>query len=119
MLGDAIRALLLDREQGDWYLVLPQLSRAFSGTSQASTGGTANMLMLGRELRLLDLLMNNPLLSDQQVHSEYVQKMVERLEEAITLLRKQQMAVRQDDCEKLLLSQTGDLVLVQNTRKRK
>ena len=77
--------------------MLLQLLRAFRGTPQASTGETANMLMLGKELRLPDLLMNNPPPGDQQVHSEYVQSMVERLEKAHTLLREQQMAVRQDD----------------------
>ena len=99
MQEDALRPLLLDRGQGDWDLVLPQLLRAFGGTPQASTGETANMLMFGRELRLPDLLMNNPPPSDHQAHSEYVQKVVERLEEAHTLLREQQMAVRQEDSE--------------------
>ena len=51
-LGDALRALLLDRGQGDWDLVLPQLLRAFRDTHQTSTGETAKMLMLGRELLL-------------------------------------------------------------------
>ena len=74
--------------------MLPKRLRAFHGTHQASTGESANMLMLGRELRLPDILMNNPPPSDQQVYSEYVQRMVERLEEAHTLLREQQMAVR-------------------------
>ena len=47
------------------------------------------MLMLGRELRLSDLLMSNPPPSDQQEHSEYVQRLVDRLEEAHELLREQ------------------------------
>ena len=99
--------------------MLPQLLRAFRGTPQTSTGETANMLMLGRELRLPDLLMSNPPPSDQQEHSEYVQRLVDRLEEAHALLREQQMTVRQDDGEEPPLFQTGDLVLVQNTRRRK
>ena len=37
--------------------------------------------------------------SEHQAHSEYVKKVVERLEEAHTLLREQQMAVRQEDSE--------------------
>ena len=119
MLGDALRALLLDRGQRDWDPVLPQLLRAFRGAPQTSTLETANILMLGRELRLPDLLMSNPPLSDQQEHSEYVQRMVERLEEAHTLLREQQMTVRQDDGAEPSLFQAGDLVLVQNTRRRK
>ena len=61
VLGDALQALLLKRSQGDWNLVLPQLLRAFRGTPQSGTGETANLLMLGRELRLPDLLMNSPL----------------------------------------------------------
>ena len=43
------------------------------------------MLMLGRELRLLDLLVSNPPPSDYQAHSEYIHGMVEHLEEAHTL----------------------------------
>ena len=57
------------------------------------------MLMLGRELHLPDLLMSNPPPSDQKEHSEYVQRLVLRLEEAYALLREQQMTVRQDDGE--------------------
>ena len=93
------RALLLDRGQGDWDLVRSQLLRAFRGAPQTSTGETANMMLLDRELRLPDLLMSNPPPSDQQAHSEYVQRIVKRLEEAHALLREQQMAVRQDDGE--------------------
>ena len=99
MLGDALRTLLLDRGQEDWNSVLSKLLCAFRGTPQTSTGETANMLMSGRELRLPDLLMSNPPPSDQQAHSEYVQRIVKRLEEAHALLREQQMAVRQDDGE--------------------
>ena len=78
------------------------------GTSQASTGETANMLMLGRELRLPDLLMGSPPPSDQQEHSEHVPKMVERLEKVHTLLREQQLVVRQNDGEEPPLFQAGD-----------
>ena len=37
--------------------------------------------------------------SDQHEHSEYVQRLVDCLEEAHALLREQQMTVRQDDGE--------------------
>ena len=119
MLGDALRALLLNRGQGDWDLVLPQLLRDFRGTPHASTGETANILMLGQELRLPNLLMSNPSPRIYQAHSEYVQEMAERLEEAHTLLREQQMTVRREDDEEPLLFQSGDLVLAQNTRREK
>ena len=55
-LGDALRALLLDRDQKDWDLLLPQIMRAFRGTPHTATGETANYMMLGREARLLDQL---------------------------------------------------------------
>ena len=83
------------------------------------------MLTLGRGLRFSDLLMNNPPPSDHQAHSEHVQRMVERLAEAHTLLREQQMAVKQEKSEEppllspQFLFQIGDLVLVQNTRRKK
>ena len=86
---------------------------------QTSTKETANMLMLGRELSLSDLLISNLPPSDQQEHSEYVQSLIDCLEEAYALIRKQQLTVRQDDGEEPSLFQTGDLVLVQNTRRRK
>ena len=57
------------------------------------------MLTLGRVLRFSDLLINNPPPSDHQAHSEHVQRMVERLAEAHTLLIEQQMAVRQEESE--------------------
>ena len=37
VLGDALRAFLLDKGQEEWNLVLPQLLHAFRGTPQAST----------------------------------------------------------------------------------
>ena len=44
--------------------------------------------------------------------------MIERLDEAHTLLREQQMAIRQEDSEEPSLFRVGDLVLVQNTRRK-
>ena len=99
--------------------MLPQLLHAFQGTPHAGTGETANMLMLEWELRLPDLLLNNPPPCDYQAHSEYVQGMAECLEEAHKLLGKQQMAIRQENSEEPYLFYVGDLVLVQNARRRK
>ena len=97
---------------------LPQLLRAFRGTPHAGTSKTANMLMLGRKLRLPELSLNNPPLCDDQAHSEYVQIMIESLEEPHTLLWEQKMAIRHYS-EEPSLFQVGDLVLVQNTRRKK
>ena len=79
--------------------MLPQMLRVFRVTSKTSTSETVNMLMLGKELGLPDLLINNSPPSDHQAYSESVQRMVARLEEAHTLLREQQMVVRQDNSE--------------------
>ena len=42
----------------------------------------------------------NPPPSDQQGHSKYVQRLVDRLEEAHALLREQQITMKQNDSEK-------------------
>lgn len=47
--------MLLGRGQ-EWDVLLPQLLQAYRGTPHTATGETANMLMLGRELRLPDQL---------------------------------------------------------------
>ena len=49
-LGDSLRAMLLERGQDEWDVLLPQLPRAYRGTPHTATGETANMMMLGREL---------------------------------------------------------------------
>ena len=87
VLGDSLRVLLLNRGQGDWDLLLPQLFRNFCVTPHASTGETANILMLGRELQLPNLLMSNLSPRTYQAHSEYVQEMAERLVKAQMLLK--------------------------------
>ena len=75
--------------------------------------------MLGRELHLPDLLTSNPPPREHQAHHEYTQELVERLEEAHDMLREQQMVVRQKDGEEPPLFQPGDLVLLQNVRRKK
>ena len=59
-LWESLRALLSGRGQDEWNLLLPQLMRAYRDTSHSATGETANMLMLGRELRLPDQLESHP-----------------------------------------------------------
>ena len=59
-LGDSLRTLLLRRGQEEWDLLLPQIMRAFRGTPHSVTGETANLMMMGRELRLPDQLQLYP-----------------------------------------------------------
>jgi len=48
MLGDALRSLLLGRDQEEWDLVLPQVMRAYRSTPHTSTDETPNLLLLSR-----------------------------------------------------------------------
>ena len=50
---------------------------------QAGTGETANLLMLGRELRLPDFTSNPPPI-EHQAHHEYTQELVQWLEKLMT-----------------------------------
>ncbi|XP_067943384.1 uncharacterized protein [Watersipora subatra] len=59
-LGESLRALLLARIQDKWDLLLLELMRAYRGTPHSVTRETANMLMLGLELRLPDQLESPP-----------------------------------------------------------
>ena len=59
VLGDALRAFLLDREQGDWASTIACFTCPLP-SCQTSTEETANMLMLGRKLRFPDLLIEQP-----------------------------------------------------------
>jgi len=47
MLGDALRSLLLSRDQEEWDRVLPQIMRAYRSTPYSCTQETPNFLMLG------------------------------------------------------------------------
>jgi transposase InsO family protein len=87
-LGDSLRTLLLTRGQDEWDSLLPQLMRAFRGTPHSATGETANLLMMGRELRLPDQLQHHPPPLDFQPQHTYVQEMKERLEEAHQILQR-------------------------------
>ena len=81
-LGDALRALLLRQGQDDWDRMLPQIMRAFRGMPHSTTGETANLLLLGRELRLPDQLVHNPAPREYQFRQEYVRETQLRLSQA-------------------------------------
>ncbi len=118
-LGDSLRTLLLARGAEEWDEVLPQSMRTFRGTPHKATGETANLLMLGRELRLPDQLQYNISLSTAQERSEYIQSSHDTLSELHQHLREMQKAVRQEDSEEPLFFLPGDLILLENKRRRK
>ena len=118
-LGDSLRAMLLGRGQDEWDTLLPQILRAYRGTPHTTTGETANMLMLGRELRLPDQLQHQPPPEESRPQNEFVIEMRDRLEQAHEALRQQQLEIRQDDQDEPLLFAPKDLVWLENRRRRK
>ena len=80
---------MLRRGQEEWDRLLLQIMRAFRGTPHSTTGETANLMMLGRELRLPDQLSNCPPPMEQQFRQEYVQATQSRLAEAHDILKEE------------------------------
>ena len=119
LLGDSLRAMLLNRGQEDWDLVLPQIMRAFRGTPHTVTGETPNLMMLGRELRLPDQLLYTEPPTETTTRHQYVIDMKERLEVAHSALQERQIHVRHEDEEEPPLFAPGDLVWLENKRRKK
>jgi hypothetical protein len=118
-LGDALRALLLNQNQREWDLLLPQIMRAFRGTPHTTTGETPNLMMLGRELRLPDQLLYEPAPRPEQRCHEFTKETLERLEAVHQMLRDRQEQVRHADYLEPPLYRVGDLVLLESKRRRK
>ena len=76
-------------------------------------------MMLGRELRLPHQLQCRPPPAEASTRHQFVQDVKERLEEAHELLQDQQVKVRQEDDEEPPLFAVGDLVWMENKRRRK
>ncbi|XP_067928171.1 uncharacterized protein [Watersipora subatra] len=119
MLGDALLALLLRKGSDEWDTLLPQLMQAFSGTPHVVTDKTANFLMFGRELQLPDKRQWGPPPDAPVTRNEYAINIQARLTEAHKLLREQQLNIRQTDSDEPPLYTVGDLVLLENKRRRK
>lgn len=85
-LGDSLRALILQRGQDEWDLLLPQLMTAFQGIPHSVTGETPNQLMLARELRLPDQLLTQTTPDSDVPQHEYVLEVQKRIAEAHRML---------------------------------
>ncbi|XP_067949442.1 uncharacterized protein [Watersipora subatra] len=118
-LRDSLRALLLAQEQDEWNLLLPQLMRAYRGTPHSTTGETANMLMLERELRLPDQLESHPPLTEFIPVHKHALEVQQRLQTVHEALRRIQMEVQQKDREESPLYTPGDWVWLTNKRWRR
>ncbi|XP_067935022.1 murinoglobulin-2-like [Watersipora subatra] len=82
--------------------------RAYRGTPYSATGETADMLMLGRELRLPDQLESYPPPTEFFPAHEHALEVQRRLQTVHEALRQSQMEVRQEDREKPPLYAPGD-----------
>ena len=79
VLGDSLRALLINRGRDEWDTILPQIMRAFRGTPHSTTNETTNYPMLGRELRLPDQLLSLFSPYKERTQNVYVIKIQKRL----------------------------------------
>ncbi|XP_067928948.1 uncharacterized protein [Watersipora subatra] len=118
-LGDSLRALLLARGQDKWDLWLPQLMKAYRGTPHSATRETANLLMLGRELRLPDQLESHPPPTEFFPAHEHALEVQRRLQTVHEALQQSQMEVRQEDRKESSLYAQGDWVWLTNKRRRR
>ena len=117
-IGDFLRALLINRTQDEWDRFLPQIMRTLRASPHASTGETANMMMLGRELRLLDQILCPTTMDEAQERATYVE-LQKRLEVTHEIIRQQQVITRQQNTDEPLLFLPGDQVLLEKRRRRK
>ena len=118
-LGDSLRTLLLNKGVDEWDRVLPQIMRTFRGTPHATTGETANLMMLGRELRLPDQLQYQQLHAEEMSREDYMRESQLQLSALHQQIRSLQKSVRQENTEEPLTFTPGDLVLLENKRRRK
>ena len=118
-LGDALRSLLLNRDESDWDILLPQIMRSIRSTPHSITGETPNFLMFGRELSLPDTLISGKTAGDKQSQSGYARDLQKRLEEAFDKVRSYQNNVRAKDTQEPPLYVKKDLVLIKNQRQKK
>ena len=107
-LGDSLRALLLARGQDEWDLLLLQLMRAYQSTLHSATEETANMLMLGCELRLPDQLESHPPPTEFFPTPKHALGVQRRLQTMHKTLWQNQIEIRQKDREEPKLYAPGD-----------
>ncbi|XP_067940629.1 uncharacterized protein [Watersipora subatra] len=97
VLKNALQALLIQRGSSEWDALLPQLMQELGGTLHIVTDEKANLLMFGRELRLLNQLQRGPPPDASVLQNEYAISIQAPLADTHDLLRKQQMNIHQTD----------------------
>ena len=117
--GNSLRSLLLDRDQHDWDLLLPQIMRALRATPHTLTGETANYMMLGREVRLPDNIAAGLARIDSEPHTEYAADLQRRMDAVGERLRSQQKELRQDGSDDPPLYLPGDTIWLRSYFRKK
>lgn len=111
-LGDALRSLLLRRDEPDWDLILPQTTRSLRAMLHGLTGETPNFLMFGRELDLPDTVMSGPT-ETGNTREQYAINLKERLETAYKVIIEIQRQTKIEDKYLERRFMTDDLVWLQ------
>ena len=115
-LGDMLRALLLNRSEDDWDLLLPYIMRSIRASPHHATSETPNFLMIGREVRLPEHLLYGPEAGETYSREQYALEVQKRLETAHDLLRKNQLLIRTTDRQEKPSFQVGQLVWLRTKR---
>ena len=114
-LGNALRTFLLTRDESDWDLLLPHLTRAVRSVPHSMTGETANYMMFGRELSLPEDLLAEPNLPLSS-REDYVGDLIDRLQAAHDFVRSKQEEIRAEDQQAPPLFSAGDYVWLKAKR---
>lgn len=93
---NALRTLLLHRDEINWDVLLPHIMRSFRAVPHGSTGKSANYLMFGRELNLPETLIAGPQ-GPRTTRSQYSVDLDKRLEHTYAFEREQQKTTLDKD----------------------
>ena len=118
-LGDSLRSLLLEADEQEWDLLLPQIMRSIRASPHHSTGETANFMMFGRELRLPDQLVYGKSLERPTSREAYAIGLQDRLHKVHEVLRQHQKQIQSHDFEAEPAFTAGDYVMMVNKRLKK
>ena len=109
-LGNALRTFLLTRDESDWDLLLPHLTRAVRSVPHSMT-----YMMFGRELSLPEDLLAEPNLPLSS-REDYVGDLIDRLQAAHDFVRSRQEEIRAEDQQAPPLFSAGDYVWLKAKR---
>jgi transposase InsO family protein len=118
-LGDSLRSLLLEADEQEWDLLLPQIMRSIRASPHHTTGETANYMMFGRELRLPDQLIYGKSVERPTTREAYAVQLQERLTKVHDTLRQQQINIRSQDINQEPAFKEGEYVMMANRKLKK